>query len=309
MPQYLSPGVYVEEVASGSQPIEGVGTAVASFVGIAENGPFNEPTLVTNWTQFTANFGDLIKGSYLGHAVYGFFLNGGGAAYIVRIGQSTGVQPKARAELTSGVQGQAAMRATAQAEGVPGNDLSVEIADAAEPADDTFKLTVKRGAAVEETFDTVSVKRGKTNVATMINTHSKLITIEDTKGLRDSASVQLSIQPPSTPGARSVPIAVDDQAFSSGNPVVIDVVANDSDPGGDELAITTVEAPDSISGTVSRLSPRTVLFTPLPGFVGTTRFRYWVTNVANLTASATVSEPLKSTLLKRSSSALPRCWV
>ncbi len=114
-------------------------------------------------------------------------------------------------------------------------------------------------------------------------------TIEDPDGLRDSASVQLSIQPPATPGARGVPIAVDDQASSSGNPVVIDVVANDSDPGGDELAITTVEAPDSISGSVSRLSPRTVLFTPLPGFVGTTRFRYWVTNVANLTASATVS--------------------
>ena len=29
MPQYLSPGVYVEEVDSGSRPIEGVGTAVA----------------------------------------------------------------------------------------------------------------------------------------------------------------------------------------------------------------------------------------------------------------------------------------
>ena len=53
MPQYLSPGVYVEEVDSGSRPIEGVGTAVAAFVGLAEVGPFNEPTLVTNWSQFT----------------------------------------------------------------------------------------------------------------------------------------------------------------------------------------------------------------------------------------------------------------
>ena len=31
----------------------GVGTAVAAFVGLAERGPLNEPTLVTNWTQFT----------------------------------------------------------------------------------------------------------------------------------------------------------------------------------------------------------------------------------------------------------------
>ena len=36
MPTYLSPGVYVEEVPAGSRPIEGVGTAVAAFVGLAE---------------------------------------------------------------------------------------------------------------------------------------------------------------------------------------------------------------------------------------------------------------------------------
>ena len=39
MPSYLSPGVYVEEVASGSRPIEGVGTSVAAFVGLAPTGP------------------------------------------------------------------------------------------------------------------------------------------------------------------------------------------------------------------------------------------------------------------------------
>ena len=39
MPQYLSPGVYVEEVDSGSRPIEGVGTAVAAFVGLAPHRP------------------------------------------------------------------------------------------------------------------------------------------------------------------------------------------------------------------------------------------------------------------------------
>ena len=86
MPTYLSPGVYVEEVDSGSRPIEGVGTAVAAFVGLAETGPFNQPTLVTNWSQFTQTFGDFVEGSYLAHAVYGYFLNGGGSCYVVRIG-------------------------------------------------------------------------------------------------------------------------------------------------------------------------------------------------------------------------------
>src|SRR5262249_46746511 len=81
MPNYLSPGVYVEEVEAGSRPIEGVGTAVAAFVGLAGRGPANTPTLVTNWNQFTSTFGEFIEGSYLAHAVYGYFLNGGGAAY------------------------------------------------------------------------------------------------------------------------------------------------------------------------------------------------------------------------------------
>ena len=90
MPTYLSPGVYVEETESGSRPIEGVGTAVAAFVGIAASGPFNAPTLVTNWNQFTGTFGDFVEGTYLAHAVYAFFLNGGGSAYIVRVGGEAG---------------------------------------------------------------------------------------------------------------------------------------------------------------------------------------------------------------------------
>ena len=46
MPEYLSPGVYIQEVDSGTRPIEGVGTAVAAFVGFAPDGPANTPTLV-----------------------------------------------------------------------------------------------------------------------------------------------------------------------------------------------------------------------------------------------------------------------
>src|SRR3954453_7667632 len=58
MPQYLSPGVYIEETDGGSRPIEGVGTAVAAFVGLTASGPVNAPTLVSNWTQFVDKFTD-----------------------------------------------------------------------------------------------------------------------------------------------------------------------------------------------------------------------------------------------------------
>src|SRR5512142_1307373 len=104
MPTYLSPGVYVEEVQSGSRPIEGVGTAVAAFVGLAAKGPFNEPRLLTNWGQFTATYGEFVESSYLAHAVYGYFLNGGGACYVVRVG-ADGASPVASAEIPGAADG------------------------------------------------------------------------------------------------------------------------------------------------------------------------------------------------------------
>ena len=88
MPTYLSPGVYVEEREAGPRPLEGVGTAVAAFVGLAESGPFNTPTLVSNWTAFGETFGGFLPGSYLAQSVYGYFMNGGGNCYVVRIGQN-----------------------------------------------------------------------------------------------------------------------------------------------------------------------------------------------------------------------------
>src|SRR5688572_29667025 len=107
MPQYLSPGVYVEELEAGSRPIEGAGTAVAAFVGFAPDGPFHTPTLVTNWSQFTSTFGGFTEGSYLAHSVYAYFNNGGGSAYIVRVGQDgqDGEAPTAVAELSGASEG------------------------------------------------------------------------------------------------------------------------------------------------------------------------------------------------------------
>jgi Bacteriophage tail sheath protein len=180
MPTYLSPGVYVEEMEAGSRPIEGVGTAVAAFVGLAQEGPYNTPTLVSNWSQFTSTFGEFLEGSYLAHAVYGYLLNGGGACYVVRIGQNGGT-PAARAELTSGGDGKlAAYRILAIEPGTPGNNITVEVEDAPEDAPEgSFNLVVKRAGREEERYDNVTTKRGKQNVVTAVKERSKLITIEE----------------------------------------------------------------------------------------------------------------------------------
>jgi phage tail sheath protein FI len=90
-----TPGVYVEEVSSGSKPIEGVGTAVAAFVGLAPGGPVSRPIRISSWNQFERVYSDpqepengpFMPGAYLAHAVYGFFQNGGGMCWVVGVGR------------------------------------------------------------------------------------------------------------------------------------------------------------------------------------------------------------------------------
>jgi phage tail sheath protein FI len=178
MPQYLSPGVYVEEVEAGSRPIEGVGTAVAAFVGLAQRGPSNTPVLVTNWTQFASTFGDFMEGSYLAHAVYGYFLNGGGTAYVIRIG-ADGTAPAARLELPSTTDSSLpAFRVVALEPGAAGDSISIEIAEPSEPSPGTFKLVVLVDGKEEEVYDNVSLKKGKQSVFAQTKT-SRRIRLEE----------------------------------------------------------------------------------------------------------------------------------
>ncbi|MCF6155894.1 MAG: phage tail sheath family protein [Candidatus Brocadia sp.] len=96
MPEYLSPGVYVEEIEIGAKPIEGVSTSTVGFVGMTEHvvdGSFDndslldKPTLVTSWGQFVKSFGryNATNSPFLPPAVYGFFANGGSRCYVVRV--------------------------------------------------------------------------------------------------------------------------------------------------------------------------------------------------------------------------------
>ncbi|MFM7470858.1 MAG: phage tail sheath subtilisin-like domain-containing protein [Nodosilinea sp.] len=94
MPEYLAPGVYVEETSFRSKSIEGVGTSTTGFVGATRYGPSaGEPELMTSFSQFERIYGGLdpltyLDGSttpnYLAHAVRNFFDNGGSRLYIAR---------------------------------------------------------------------------------------------------------------------------------------------------------------------------------------------------------------------------------
>src|SRR5690349_2233487 len=93
MPEYLHPGVYVEETSFRSPPFEGVSTSTAGLVGRTRKGREGRPTLVTSFTEFVRKYGEPFPitaspppqlGDYLGQAVRAFFDNGGKRAYIVR---------------------------------------------------------------------------------------------------------------------------------------------------------------------------------------------------------------------------------
>ncbi|QWH88417.1 phage tail sheath family protein [Bacillus toyonensis] len=88
MPEYLSPGVYTEEVEIGAKPIEGVSTSTVGFLGETERGP-TRPRLVTSFLEYQRVFGSYFGvDKYVPYAVQGFFDNGGQRCFISRIVKS-----------------------------------------------------------------------------------------------------------------------------------------------------------------------------------------------------------------------------
>ncbi len=84
MPAYLSPAIFIEEPPSGVQPIEGVGTSTAAFVGHTVKGPIGVATPIGNFGQFTDVFGGFTDDGVLAFTVKCFFDEGGTYCYVVR---------------------------------------------------------------------------------------------------------------------------------------------------------------------------------------------------------------------------------
>src|SRR5262245_59215878 len=165
MPEYLSPGVYVEEVPKGTRPIEGVSTAMAAFVGFAPAGPANTPVLVTNWAQYVDKFGagenggrgnPHMDGGYLSRAGYGYCNNGGGRCYVVRVEPGDGngdgqrsakpavQQPIPTTQIPSRSP-KALPSLSASPKGTPAADIQIEVAPPVgdDAAEGTFTVKVR----------------------------------------------------------------------------------------------------------------------------------------------------------------------
>ena len=96
MPEYLAPGVFIEEVSYRSKSIEGVSTTTTGFVGPTRYGPVEiEPEIITNVTEFERTYGDGKQlnyassdgtlHNYLWHGVRAFFEEGGKRLYVARV--------------------------------------------------------------------------------------------------------------------------------------------------------------------------------------------------------------------------------
>ncbi len=69
MAEYLSPGVYIEELDIGVKSIESVSTNTTGFVGCASDASIlNVPTFVLSWGDFVSKFGRYKKDCYLAPA-------------------------------------------------------------------------------------------------------------------------------------------------------------------------------------------------------------------------------------------------
>jgi phage tail sheath protein FI len=102
MPEYLAPGVYVEETSFRSKAIEGVSTTTTGFIGPTRYGPWElDPDIVTSLGEFERVYGDgaklsfsptaaegggeLVLDNYMWHAARAFFTEGGKRLYVSRV--------------------------------------------------------------------------------------------------------------------------------------------------------------------------------------------------------------------------------
>lgn len=151
--EYKVPGVYIEEIPSGSRPIQGVGTAMPAFIGFTYTRPegnTGQPVFVASWNQFVEYFGTrrrvgadgkeiidmnpFVPGFYLPYAVYGYFLNGGQSCYVQSLATVEDAD-RAAASMVSlttlpAVSGAKALELRSRLQGPNAKQITVRIEDA-----------------------------------------------------------------------------------------------------------------------------------------------------------------------------------
>jgi len=142
------PGVYVQEVPSGTHTIIGVNTSDTGFVGYFNSGPMNTAVRLLNLGDFDRIFGPLSPISEAGYAIQQYFANGGDTAWVVRTAAFDAANPLTAASLTilqapvkPGSSGVPVLIVSASSPGTWGNNLVIDI-DYNTEKPNQFNLTV-----------------------------------------------------------------------------------------------------------------------------------------------------------------------
>jgi phage tail sheath protein FI len=187
---YGAPGVYIEERPSGSMPVQGVGTAVAAFVGFTQtyNQDAGDPTdpdgvkpqLVTSWPQYERVYGGFVNGIMLPHAVRGFFENGGSTCYIVRIPSPNGGGELPHRSLPAvGREDSETLRIEAREPGAR-CDIVVEgppPGEGQEPSQE-FTLKVVQDGVVKEEHSGLTLGKGQRSAERVVTERSEFIRVQ-----------------------------------------------------------------------------------------------------------------------------------
>lgn len=176
MPEYLSPGVYVEEYESGSVPMEGVGTSTAGFIGLAEKGDaIGKPQLVTSFSDYMRIFGGYLSETkygekrFLPYAVEHFFINGGSRAFVMRV-----CPQDAKCAATSG---DSALKFTAKNAGEWGNRIKVTVSPVSKVKTQVYE--VQGNSAVVRSVDGFNIGDVVEFADGRASTYNKITAIEE----------------------------------------------------------------------------------------------------------------------------------
>ena len=226
MPTYTAPGVYVEEIPSSQKVLTSAPTAVTAFVGFTATAPTDDPNdpqglaprLVTSWPQFEALYGGFVEGAMLPLSVYGYFLNGGTQAYIVRVPNAEPSGKPATLELPAADRVLGLPVAVESLE--PDADVTVVVQTDDAPDDlegpSTFTLTILEGGEPVETFPNLGLG-GPRDAATVVNATSTKVKLEIRLEEETDLSSQLELLRPGTYAlekAAPVPVPVNGRKFA-----------------------------------------------------------------------------------------------
>jgi phage tail sheath protein FI len=228
MPEYLSPGVYIEEFEIGAKPIEGVGTSTLGFLGETERGP-TKPQLVTSWLGFQRVYGGHFEqdnvSSYLPYSVEGFFANGGGRCYVARVVDQDAVSASLNLDGNT-------LTITAVGEGAWGKRIGIKVGEGTfnSAGDPLFRLTVyywktsdvdtatpEDTADIKEDYDDLSVDSSSDNYyENRINGISNLILVTKEEGDSGDMPAVQGVTPLTGGDDGTLPVDIDDYKQGAG---------------------------------------------------------------------------------------------